>query len=327
MLSSRLVAAASTTSAQTFWESVLEWIKTNAIIIVATILVSFVVWWIIVRLIRRVTENAKKRLTTQDRPGQMRAAEHTQELTAVLMTARREQRFEAIAQLLRSITTFTLVSLALLIILGQLGVNLAPLIASAGVIGVALGFGAQTLVKDFLSGIFLVLEDQFGVGDVVDLGPATGTVEEVTLRVTRIRDMSGVVWYVRNGEILRVANRSQGWTMAVVDVPIAYNEDLDRVRRIVEEVGAAMDDDPSYDGILFGTPTYAGVESVSGDAVFVRVTAKAAPDQQMSASRALREQIKLAFDRAGIRVPVLVRQNLPGSTPPAAGATGLTPRI
>jgi small conductance mechanosensitive channel len=204
---------------------------------------------------------------------------------------------------------------------------MAPLLASAGVIGVALGFGAQTLVKDFLSGIFLVLEDQFGVGDVVDLGPATGTVEEVTLRVTRIRDLSGVVWYVRNGEILRVANRSQGWTMAIVDVPIAYNEDLDRVRRIVEEVGVRMDGDPAYDGILFGTPTYAGVESVSGDAVFVRVTAKAAPDQQMSAGRALREQLKLAFDKAGVRVPVLVRQTLPPANPAAGGGTPTPPRI
>jgi len=330
MLSSRLVvtSVSTTTSTEpTFWHAVGDWMTRNALIIVLTVIVSFIIWWILVRLIRRVTQNAKNRLDQQDRPGQARGVEGTQELTAVLMSQRREQRFEAISQLLRSITTFSIVTLALLIILGQLGVNMAPLLASAGVIGVALGFGAQTLVKDFLSGIFLVLEDQFGVGDVVDLGPATGTVEEVTLRVTRIRDLSGVVWYVRNGEILRVANRSQGWTMAIVDVPIAYNEDLDRVRRIVEEVGARMDDDPAYDGILFGTPTYAGVESVSGDAVFVRVTAKAAPDQQMSAGRALREQLKLAFDKAGVRVPVLVRQNLPGSTPPASGGTGTTPRI
>jgi len=250
MLSSLFAhAAGSTLAAQSFWQTAGDWVRTNALIIVATLVVSFIVWWLLVRLIRRVTNQAKNRLDAQDRPGQARGVEGTQELTAVLMSARREQRFEAIAQLLRSITTFSIVSLALLIILGQLGVNMAPLLASAGVIGVALGFGAQTLVKDFLSGIFLVLEDQFGVGDVVDLGPATGTVEEVTLRVTRIRDLSGVVWYVRNGEILRVANRSQGWTMAIVDVPIAYNEDLDRVRRIVDEVGAAMDGDPAYDGI------------------------------------------------------------------------------
>jgi len=329
MLSSRLVVTSGSTATSTgatFWQAVGDWMTRNALIIVLTVVVSFIIWWILVRLIRRVTQNAKNRLDHQDRPGQARGVEGTQELTAVLMSQRREQRFEAISQLLRSITTFSIVTLALLIILGQLGVNMAPLLASAGVIGVALGFGAQTLVKDFLSGIFLVLEDQFGVGDVVDLGPATGTVEEVTLRVTRIRDLSGVVWYVRNGEILRVANRSQGWTMAIVDVPIAYNEDLDRVRRIVEEVGARMDDDPAYDGILFGTPTYAGVESVSGDAVFVRVTAKAAPDQQMSAGRALREQLKLAFDKAGVRVPVLVRQNLPGSAPPTSGGPGTTPR-
>jgi small conductance mechanosensitive channel len=327
MVRSWFVNTATSTTSQTFWQAVGDWITKNAIIIVLTIVVSIIVWWLLVRLIRRVTNRAKNRLDLQERPGQARGVEGTQELTAVLMSQRREQRFEAISQLLRSITTFTIVTLALLIILGQLGVNMAPLLASAGVIGVALGFGAQTLVKDFLSGIFLVLEDQFGVGDVVDLGPATGTVEEVTLRVTRIRDLSGVVWYVRNGEILRVANRSQGWTMAIVDVPIAYNEDLDRVRRIVEEVGAAMDQDPAYDGILFGTPVYAGVESVSGDAVFVRITAKAAPDQQMSAGRALREQLKLAFDKAGIRVPVLVRQNLPGSNPPAAGTGGTPPRI
>jgi small conductance mechanosensitive channel len=318
-----LVAFAGSSSASSndnVWTIIGDWMTKNAIIIVFTIVISFLIWWILIRLIKKVTENAKNKVLTQDRPGQLRSAEHTQELTAVLMSQRREQRFEAISQLLRSITTVTIVSLASLIILAQIGVNLAPLIASAGVIGVALGFGAQTLVKDFLSGIFLVLEDQFGVGDVVDLGAATGTVEEVTLRVTRVRDLSGIVWYVRTGEILRVGNRSQGWTSAVVDVPVAYNEDLDRIRRIVEQVGASMDADPQYDGILFGTPTYAGVESVSGDAVFVRVVAKAAPDKQMVAARAIREQLKLAFDEAGVRVPVLQRQSLPPATPqPGAG--------
>ncbi len=309
--------------AQALWTAILSWLTTYALTILLTIALAVLVWWVVVRLIRRVTNDAKRRLS-QERPGQARSVEHTQELTEVLMSARREQRAEALGQLLRSITTFTVGGLALLLILAQSGVNLAPLLASAGVVGVALGFGAQTMVKDFLSGIFLVLEDQFGVGDFVDLGPATGTVEEVTLRVTRVRDTSGVVWYVRNGEILRVGNRSQGWTMAIVDVPIAYNEDLDRIRRIVEEVGAQMDGDATYDGILFGTPTYAGVESVSGEAVFVRVTAKAAPDQQMAASRALREQLKRAFDEAGVRVPVLQRNHLPGTQ--GQGSTGAAPR-
>ena len=321
MIFSGLPQAAASESV--WWKDVLTWLGAYAITLSVTIVVSVVVWWVVVRLIRRVTNDAKNRLR-QDRPSEARLTDGTQELTSVLMTARREQRAEALGQLLRSIATFTIAGIAVLLVLAQLGVNLGPLLASAGVVGVALGFGAQTMVKDFLSGIFLVLEDQFGVGDVVDLGPATGTVEEVTLRVTRVRDLSGVVWYVRNGEILRVGNRSQGWTMAVVDLPIAYDEDLDNVRRIIEQIGVAMDADPAYDGILFGTPTYAGVESVSGDAVFVRVTAKAAPDQQMTASRALREQIKVAFDAAGVRVPVLQRQNLPGQPP--AGGTDPGPR-
>src|SRR6478736_6906057 len=144
MLSSGpVVTAASTSTEQTFWQAVGDWMTRNALIIVATVVVSFVIWWLLVRLIRRVTNQAKNRLDLQDRPGQARGLEGTQELTAVLMSARREQRFEAIAQLLRSITTFSIASLALLIILGQLDVNMAPLLASAGVIGVALGFGAQ----------------------------------------------------------------------------------------------------------------------------------------------------------------------------------------
>jgi small conductance mechanosensitive channel len=314
-------------AADAWYEVMWAWIWHNAISVVVTIVFAVVIWWLLGRIIKRVTVDAVRR-ASKDRPATLRRAEHTQELSDVLMGQRREQRAQALGQLLRSVMTFIVFGIALLIVMTELGIDIAPLLASAGVVGVALGFGAQTLVKDFLSGIFLVMEDQYGPGDVVDLGPAIGTVEEVTLRITRVRDMSGIVWYVRNGEILRVGNRSQGWTMAVVDVPIAYNEDLDRIRRIVDEVGARMDADPAFDGVLFGTPAYAGVESVSGDAVFVRVTAKAAPDQQMAAARALREQLKLAFDDAGVRVPILQRQNLPGSpgTPPA-GASGTTPRI
>ncbi len=286
-----------------------------------TIAAAVIIWWVLGRVIKRVTRDAVRRASVE-RPAQQRRPDHTQELTDALMGQRREQRAQALGQLLNSVMTFTVFGLTILLVLTELGIDITPLLASAGIVGVALGFGAQTLVKDFLSGIFLVIEDQYGPGDVVDLGAAVGTVEEVTLRITRIRDMSGVVWYVRNGEILRVGNRSQGWTMAVVDVPIAYNEDLDRVRRIVEKIGTEMDADPQYDGVLFGTPTYAGVESVSGDAVFVRVTAKAAPDQQMSAARALRERIKVGL-RRGRRARAGARS---GRTCPASPRLRAAPR-
>ena len=288
-----------------------------AIVVAVAVISVLVLHRIIDRVVRTMAARARK-----ERPGVAKASSRTQDLTEALMSQRGVQRAEAIGQLLRSVVTIVVWTVAILMILGTLGVDIAPLIASAGVVSVALAFGAQTMVKDYLSGIAMILEDQFGVGDVVDLGPVVGTVEEVTLRITRVRDLSGVVWYVRNGEVLRVANRSQGWTLAMVDIPIAYDEDIDRVRAIVDAVGEDMDSDPAYDSILFGPPSFAGVESVSGEAVTIRVNAKAAPDQQVTASRAIRERVKLAFDKAGVRVPVVMRY--PG-TPGTPGAPGSTP--
>lgn len=281
------------------------------IIIVVALLVQILLTWLIRRVVRRATERAKI-----ERLSQNRRMARTAELSAILLNERTEQRAAAMGTLLRSVVAITVWSIALLMILPLLGVDIAPLLASAGVIGVALGFGAQTLVKDYLSGIFLIVEDQYGVGDIVDVGPVIGTVEEVSLRFTRLRDPSGVVWYVRNGEILRVANRSQGWTVAVVDIPVAYDEDIDRVRAIVEGVAADMDSDPAYDDLLLAAPQFAGIESVSGEAVVIRITAKVAAEQQLNAARTIRERMKLAFDRAGIVVPAVVRPMHPGGPPP-----------
>lgn len=305
-----------------FWETARDWVLGVPLqvlfILVSALIIQLVLTWSIRRVVRRASERAK-----HERLAQMRMVTRTAELSDLLLNQRTEQRANAIGTLLRSVVAITVWTIALLTILPLLGIDIAPLLASAGVIGVALGFGAQTLVKDYLSGIFMIIEDQYGVGDVVDVGPVIGTVEEVALRFTRLRDMSGVVWYVRNGEILRVANRSQGWTLAIVDIPIAYNEDIDRVREIVDRVAVDMDEDPNYDELLLGKPTFAGVESVSGEAVVIRITAKAAPEQQVNVARTIRERMKLAFDRAGIVVPVLVRQlpNVPGSgNPPRMGS-------
>ncbi len=303
---------------QSWWESARDWIIGVPLqfvsIFVVALIAQIVLLWTIRRIVRRTTERARR-----ERLEDSRRTMRTAELSDVLLNQRTEQRAAAIGSLLTSVVSISVWVIALLTALPLLGIDIAPLLASAGVIGVALGFGAQTLVKDYLSGIFLIIEDQFGVGDVVDLGPAIGTVEEVALRYTRLRDLSGIVWYVRNGEILRVANKSQGWTLAVVDIPVAYNADLDKVRDIIENVAIDMDEDPTYDDMLLGKPMFAGVESMSGDAVFLRVTAKAVPEQQVPLARAIRERLKLAFDRAGIVIPVLVRPlpNMPtGPTTP-----------
>ncbi len=303
----------------TVWQAVGDWLLGVPLeivfIVIGALITQLVLTWVIRRVVRRATERAK-----HERLAQTRKITRTAELSEVLLTERTEQRAAAIGSLLRSVVIITVWAIAVMTILPLLGIDIAPLLASAGVIGVALGFGAQTLVKDYLSGIFLIIEDQFGVGDIVDVGSVIGTVEEVALRFTRLRDFTGVVWYVRNGEILYVANRSQGWTLAIVDIPIGYNEDIEKVRGLVEKVAEDMDEDPTYDDLLLGKPAFAGVESVSGEAVFIRITAKAAPEQQLKLARTIRERMKLAFDRAGVTVPALVRpiQGMPGS-PPAGG--------
>ena len=260
--------------------------------------------WALSRLIKRVVARTAAS-TNRERRGEDSAV-------SGLLRERREQRANAIGQLVRSVLAVIIWSSAVLMIMPIFGIDITPLLASAGVIGVALGFGAQTLVKDYLSGIFLNLEDQFGVGDFVDLGEAVGTVEEVTLRVTRLRDTTGVVWYVRNGEILRVANRSQGWTVAIIDIPVNYAQDLEEVRRVVEVAADEMVADPNCIVTDFSRPQFAGVESVSGEAVTVRVTAKSDPDSQVALTREIRQRLKVAFDAAGIIVPVVYR--VPGAT-------------
>lgn len=298
------------------WDTVTHWWDGTPLYVVLVLIATFVTNAIVARAIERTVRRAA-RAARKTRHGSDKRSARTAELTEMLMGERGEQRAEAIGQLLRSAASLSIWSIGVLIVLSRLGIDLGPLLASAGVLGVALGFGAQALVKDYLAGIFIILEDQYGVGDYVDVGPVVATVEEITLRITRLRDLSGVVWYIRNGEILRVANRSQGWTMAVIDLPVAYDENLDQVRRIVERVALAMDDDPAFDDMLLGRPEFAGVESVTGDAVFIRVAAKAAPEQQTVVARELRERLKLAFDAEHIRVPVLARPYpAPGPTPP-----------
>jgi small conductance mechanosensitive channel len=294
---------------------------TIAAIVGVAALMNFLVVRIISRAVKRwIVSGHSRDDSLVDNP------EQTVELQIMIMSQRREQRARAIGQLLRSGLTLLIWGTASLLILTELGVNIAPLLASAGVVGVALGFGAQTLVKDYLSGFILIVEDQYGVGDLVDLGPVVGYVEEVALRVTRVRDMTGVVWYVRNGEILRVANQSQGWTMAAAVLPVSYSADLERVRAIVEEVGAEMHNDPITKEMMLGRPSFAGVDAVSGEAVFVRVICKARAANQVTLTRELRERLKGAFDRNGVVVPVLARPvqygpdglpMAPGTPPPA----------
>lgn len=282
-----------------FWERALEWFLKVPLQIIIIIAVTVVVIGVGHMLINR----AVNRLAAKgNRMGidELRRVGDTDELGHALLRERYTQRANALGSLLRSSVTLIASFIAVLTVLPLLGIDIAPLLTSAGVLGVALGFGAQNLVKDYLSGIYIVLEDQYGVGDMVEISKIVGRVEEVTLRVTRLRDLSGVVWYIRNGEILTVGNRSQGWTVAAAEISVPATTSLDRVREIAGQVGASMMSDESLDEVLLSTPKYAGVDSVKGDAMVITFVAKVAPDSEGDMGAVLRERLMGALDEAGI---------------------------
>ncbi|WLQ33814.1 mechanosensitive ion channel family protein [Streptomyces castrisilvae] len=222
-------------------------------------------------------------------------------LGSLLVNAeRRRQRSEAIGSVLRSVASFLILGTAALMILGAFQINLAPLLASAGVAGVALGFGARNLVTDFLSGVFMILEDQYGVGDTIDAGVASGEVVEVGLRVTKLRGENGAIWYVRNGEVKRIGNLSQGWSTANVDVQVRPTEDLERIRAVITEAAQEMAKEDPWTERLWGPVEILGLDTVLLESMTVRVSAKTMPGQAVGVERELRWRIKRALDEAGI---------------------------
>jgi small conductance mechanosensitive channel len=269
--------------------------------LIALALLGLVLQFVAHRLIDRLVRRAEEGVLP-DRIAQATLGRNTQEPPPG--STRRVQRAQAMGSLLKSITSGVIVAVIFTMMLSALGFAIGPIIASAGILGVALGFGSQTLVKDFLSGIFLIFEDQYGVGDVVNLGEGlSGTVEAVSLRVTRLRDTNGTVWYVRNGELLRVGNMSQNWARTVLDVQVSAHEDLVHVRRVLTDVADDLWHDEDFEGVVIEEPEIWGVEAMTPDAVTLRLTLKTAPMEQWRVARVMRERIKARFDHEGIAAP------------------------
>ena len=216
-----------------------------------------------------------------------------------VMGERRRQRLRALGSVLRSLVSGVIFTIMLMLVLAEFNVSLGPLLASAGIVGLAIGFGAQALVKDVISGMFMLLEDQYGVGDVVDLGTVTGTVESVGLRVTTIRDVKGTVWYVRNGEILRVGNLSQGWAMVVVDVPVA-SENAEAASRAITTALERLTEDDKWSRVLLGAPELLGVENLTETTTTLRVSVKTDSEAQWSLAREVRGRIGEALRSTGV---------------------------
>ena len=219
------------------------------------------------------------------------------------MVTPQEQRTRTLLSLLRSAGLVIIGVMTVFMVLGALGVQLGPLLAGAGVVGLAVSFGAQSLVKDVISGLFMLFENQFGVGDVIRIEGVSGAVEKMTLRVVVLRDVHGVVHIVPNGQITKVSNLTRSWARVVLEVGVAYKEDPDRVMEVLRGVGRELYDDPQWKPLLLDPVEVPGIETFGESAVNIRVMVKTLPLKQWDVARELRRRIKLRFDREGIEIP------------------------
>ena len=282
--------------------------------------------WLLTRLVRRSIRRFVQRLTREggERAGLLRVMAPGAGASAINLQ-RAAARAQTIGDVLRSFLVVAIWITAVITVLGAFNINLGPLIAGAGIAGIALGFGAQNLVRDFLSGIFMLLEDQYGVGDVINVGEATGIVESVSLRTTRLRSVDGTVWYVPNGEIKRVGNMSQHWSRALLDVAIAYDTDLDHATRVIKRTADELAGDPEWAPLILSEPEVWGLEQWGESQMTVRLVVQTVPLEQWKVSRELRRRLKVAFDEAGIEIPfpqrtIWLRQD--AQEDPAGGLAG-----
>ncbi len=265
-----------------------------------TVLLILLAGWVISRFVKRAISHFTERL---DRPS-LRDVGRDPSLSIEAEKLRAKARAETLAGVLRSVALIAIWSLTGLLALGELEINLGPLIAGAGIVGIAIGFGAQAVVRDFLSGVFMMVEDIYSVGDDIDFGKGRGTVERVTLRSTSIRTRQGVVWNVPNGKIDFVANYSQLWARAQVDIEVSYNCDLREAMQTIRRAGEEMWADPEWGGDeLSEPPEVKGVQELGESGISIRVRAKTEPSVQWRTERELRLRIKEALDAADIEMP------------------------
>jgi small conductance mechanosensitive channel len=272
----------------------------------AKILLIVLVAWFANRLIRRAIRRFTERIAdpgAQERLDKLKRRAPSALVDTGPLSLRSSARARTLAQVLRSVSSIVVWTIAGAMILGELNINLGPLIAGAGIAGVAIGFGAQSLVKDFLSGVFMLVEDQYGVGDIVDAGEATGTVEAVSLRTTRLRDVNGTVWHIPNGAITRIGNMSQQWARALLDVEVALGTDVDRAQAVIKQVADRLWQAPAWSGKILEEPEVWGIERLGPEAIVIRLVVKTKPAEQFTVMRELRRRLSEEFDAQGIEMP------------------------
>lgn len=292
---------------------VATWLVDRPVKVVVIALLALVIRRVVHRAIDGLIERLMSERSSDERNAVAAAEAATATLRRELLTEklaslrerteRARQRAKTLGVLFKSIASAVIGVVTIMMLLGEFDINLGPLIAGAGIVGVAIGFGSQALVGDLLSGVFMLIEDQYGVGDVIDAGDATGTVESVGLRTTRIRDVRGTLWHIPNGEIRRVGNMSQVWARAILDIDVAYDTDLDLAMETIKGVADGLWQEQLEEATIVEEPVISGVQNFGADAVTIRLSVRTEPAEQWSTGRVLRKRIKEAFDEVGIEIP------------------------
>lgn len=302
---------------------IVDWLIGRPLSVLATVIGA----WIATRIAQRYVRRLVKRIVAPDRDATVRrlakiGIDNPASLIGTEPVPRRDARATSISDVVGSTITAVIWVVAFILVLGEFGFDLGPFIAGAGIAGVALGFGAQSLVKDCIAGLFMLVEDQYGIGDIVDLGEAIGEVEQVTLRTTVLRSLDGTVWHVPNGEVQRVGNKSQLWSIALVDIDVAYDSDIAAAKNLMLSTATEVCASKQWSPDVLDEPIVLGVESLGADGITLRMIVKTSPGSQWAIQRELREALKASYDNAGIEIPfpqrtVWVRSNATDPGQPA----------
>jgi len=269
------------------WESIYEWLSQPAAVVALKIVGVMLTAFVLSRVLRRGVRKVEGKVS-----------EHTSPIRAL-------QRTQTLAKVLSSAGILLIWAFAAIYIVAAIGFSLAPLLAGVSIIGLAVGFGAQNLVRDIVTGFFILFEDQYGVGDVIQINEvATGKVEQLTLRLTGLRDLDGTMHYISNGTIVHVANRTKDWSRAVIDVGVSYDADQNHTRRVLEEIAMELKNDEEIGRSLYSVPEVLGVENLGDSHVVWRLLAETKPGRQWDIQRQIRERIKRRFDSEGIEIPL-----------------------
>ncbi len=261
----------------------LVWLRTSGL----RILVITIGGILLIRLLRAVADRILRLMANGGQPA----------------FTEREKRARTLTSLLRTVGTTLVLIVAIMMTLREIGLDITPLIAGAGVAGLAIGFGAQSLIRDIIAGFFILLEDQFHVGDVIQAGGVSGEVERMTLRMTIVRDLQGAVHFIPNGEIKVASNLTKEWSRAVLEIGVGYDEDVDRVMAVLAEIGRDLANDHTFGRLVLEPPQVLGVEALADSQVTIRILARTLPLKQWDVARELRRRIKARFDREGIQIP------------------------